>query len=156
MKLSELKKEYASYEQKYGLPSFSSLVAFFDVENLDYEGDTFLRAVRKNVMEKVIEYLRLVEMLLNPINAPPLFGQFIKKMSAEDRRVIQKLYEDFTHLELAALELEISYAESDEAAFIKKIYETWKDSAENLVAAIQLMRRNFDEIPGIREKSYYG
>ena len=77
--LEELKKDYLILQKKYKMPSFKELNEEFDIEKAaEHETDCLIREIRKAIMDKVIAYLRFVEMLLNPSNAPMFFFALVK------------------------------------------------------------------------------
>jgi len=65
--LEELKEDYEKFKKIYKLPEFRQLNEDFDIEKVaQNETDFVLREVRRHMMDKIIAYLRFIEMLLNP------------------------------------------------------------------------------------------
>ena len=84
--LEDLKKDYEKLKSKYALPSFKELNEEFDIEKAaEQETECLIREVRKLIMEKVIAYLRFIEMLLNPSNAPMFFFALVKGLTSVDK-----------------------------------------------------------------------
>ena len=156
MKINELQALYERYEKKYSLPSFDDIGEFFEIDRIDEEPQFFLRTVRKILMEKVIEMIRMFEFLMNPSIAPPFFLQFVKKMSIDEHGNIDKLYKRFIHLELNGIDLDMGYNEKNEAEHILSVFNSWKENLFHMREIIALMRRNFDEVISKKEKSYFG
>ena len=156
MKLDELKKRYEILRKKHSLPDFAELNKFFEIEKIDKESDLLLRDVRKVMMDKILEHLRLVEMLINPSIAPPMFLQFVRKVNFDERKIFEKVYVKLILIELVALELEIAYEEEKEAAMIKNILNTWKELIPDMNSIIKIMRRNFEGTSEKKDKSYLG
>ena len=156
MKLDELKKRYEILRKKHSLPEFIELNKLFEIEKIDKESDLLLRDVRKVMMDKILEHLRLVEMLINPSIAPPMFLQFVRKVSFDERKIFEKVYVKLILIELVALELEIAYEEEKEAAMIKNILNTWKELIPDMNSIIKIMRRNFEGTSEKKDKSYLG
>src|SRR3989338_5772892 len=89
--LNELKKRYKAVQDKYKLPDFSYLNENFEIEKLaESETELLLREIREIILEKAVAYLRFIEMLLNPSNAPMFFFSLVKGLSADDRKVIER------------------------------------------------------------------
>jgi len=152
----EFKKAYQELEKKHTLPSFSNLDDYFEVSRLELQGDKVLRDIRKVVIDKVVEYARLIEMLINPSNAPGMFAQFAKVLGLDDRRLLEKVYEKLVSLELQAIESDLGYNEKKEAELIMNVYTFWNSSLDDLKQIVGLMRRNFESKSVKRERSYFG
>ena len=54
MNIAELKKRYENLTKKYKIPGFVELNKDFEIEKLDKEIDFLLRAIRKLIMEKIV------------------------------------------------------------------------------------------------------
>src|SRR3989344_8012233 len=118
--LSELIKKYNQLKEKYELPEFSKLNETFDIEEIDSETELILRKIRKNVGEKMANYSRFTEIILNPSNAPIFFFKILKKLDNADKDSLSKIYELLGNYELKSLSLDIDYNEKNEAEFIKE------------------------------------
>ena len=156
MELKDLKEQYAKLQKKHSLPSFRELNDFFEIDRIDRECDNLLREIRKTMMDKVISYIRFLEMMLNPSSAPPMFMMFLKEVSSDDKDVMEKVYKGFIDLELSALKLEIDYNEEGEAEIINKILETWLGLREDMGTVLGVMERNWNSTSKKKEKSYFG
>ena len=154
MDLSELKKQYAPLGSKHKLPSFDKLNEDFEIDKIDRETDFPLRLIRKTMMEKIINSLGFVEMLLNPVNAPRLYLGYIKSISQEDKEKIDKIYETLADLSLNSLSLELSSDESKEAELIQKIYSKWNELKPDFKKIMEDMKN--PKTVTKKEKSYYG
>jgi CHASE3 domain sensor protein len=96
-------------------------------------------------------------MMLNPVQAPPMFMFFVKNITEQDRKTIQKCYKAFIELELMSLRLEIDYSDREESEAIKKIVEAWKKTKPELRAIIDIMERNWNSsLPINNNKAYFG
>ena len=155
--LEELKKEYAKLQKKYSLPSFEKLNEEFDIEKIaENETDFLLREVRKAIMDKVINYLRFIEMLLNPSNAPMFFLSLIKGLNSQDKRILERMYEKLGTLEIDVICLDCKYNEKDEADFIKKLTKEWKDISDEMIKLTEILKRNWSQKSGKGERDYLG
>lgn len=155
--LEEMKKDYEKLQKKYGLPSFKELNEEFDIEKAaEHETECLIREIRKLVMEKVIAYLRFIEMLLNPSNAPLFFFALVKGLTASDKRILDKLYDKLGSFELEVIELDCNYNEKAEAEFIKKILLEWKDVREEMLNLIEVLKRNWNQKSKKDERGYFG
>jgi len=155
MELETLKKEYIKYEKQYKLPSFRELNEVFEIEKIDRESECFLRAVRKVMMDKIVNSITFFDMLLNPTQSPRIYLPFIKSMTPQDKDKIEKIYEFFGRVSLDCMPLELDYSEKAEAEMIKRVFREF-----------QLIRVEFKELlikigkpvftNNKKERSYYG
>lgn len=154
MELKELKKEYTKLEKKYKLPKFGDLNRDFEVDKLEKNTDLLLRAIRKLMMEKIVNSMSFLEMLVNPVNAPRMYIPYIRTMTAEDKKTINKIYVELAGLTLSSLELEIESNEKNEAELIKKAFDVWQSTKTEFRTIIDDIKkpRNFEK----KERSYFG
>jgi hypothetical protein len=155
--LEALRIEYEKLIGKYDLPSFSELNEMFDIEEIDLETEFLLRRVRRVVAEKVTNYLRFIEIILNPSNSPLFFFNFIKKLNNKDKEVLSKLYEELGKVEVEIIALDLEYSEKNEAEFIKRLYNVFKNKLRVELLAIirKLSEENNDKKKEING-SYFG
>src|SRR4030042_4612405 len=126
--LEKLKKDYDKLRKKYNLPAFKEVNEAFDIEEVaEQETECLLRQIRKHMMDKVVAYLRFIEMLLNPSNAPMFFFALVKGLTASDKRLLDHLYERLGEFEIDVIALDCKYNEKEEADFINKAVLKWKD-----------------------------
>ena len=156
MELKDLKSQYTKVAEKYKLPSFTLINENFEVDRIERETECVVREVRKIMMDKIIGYIRFLEMMINPVQAPPMFLIFVRNINAEDKNVIEKVYKNFIELELLSLKLEIDYREEEEAKAIKKILEVWNKTKQDLKAVIEIMEKNWRSGENKKEKGYFG
>ncbi|MBS3091659.1 hypothetical protein J4217_04415 [Candidatus Pacearchaeota archaeon] len=155
MNLKETKKEYSALAKKYKLPEFNKLNEEFEIEKLEHESETLVRAIRKIMMEKVINSMNFLEMLLNPMNAPRMYMMYVRAMQIDDKKDIDRIYDSFATLSLDALANEIDYSEKNEAELIKRIFAVWnalKPEFRRIIASIKKPISNDIK----KEKSYFG
>jgi dsDNA-specific endonuclease/ATPase MutS2 len=155
MELKSIKKEYDALARKYNLPNFSKLNEELEVERVNHETETVLRAVRKAMMEKIINMLGFLEMFINPVNVPRMYMPYIKAIDVEDKKEIDTIYEDFSAITMEGLDLEVDYSEKAEADFIRKVFEKWNSVKPSMRSIMANMRRPKSE-DNKRERNYYG
>ena len=152
--LKKLKEIYAPIANKHNLHSFGKLNEDFEIDKIDRETDFLLRLIRKAMMEKIVNSLGFVEMLLNPVNAPRLYLGYIRTISQSDKEIIEKIYEILADLSLSSLSLELNSNESKEAELISEIYKKWNEIKPDFEKIMKDMKspRTITK----KEKSYYG
>lgn len=157
MELKDFKVEFKKIAKKHKIPSFDELNECFEIDRIERDTDFLLREVRKTMMEKVVSYIRFLEMMLNPAQAPPMFLMFIKTLKEEDVKNLQKVYEKFIEVELLALRLEVDYSEDGEAKSIQKIFDMWNLQKKDLGKILDVMERNWKSVgTEKKERGYFG
>tara|TARA_Y100000034_G_scaffold67371_1_gene81263 strand:- start:1230 stop:1697 length:468 start_codon:yes stop_codon:yes gene_type:complete len=155
MELDELKMEYGEFEKKYKLPGFKELNEYFEIDKIDKENDSMLRVVRKVMMEKVVNALQFLDSLINPVNAPRIYHNYVKVMSVEDKKVIDEIYDVLGEVSLKSLGLEMDYDEKAEAELIKETFKKWEKIKGPMKKIIGKMVR--PEGDGVKkDRSYFG
>lgn len=156
-KLAKLKEEYSKLAAKYKLPKYQILNEEFDVEKVqELETDTLLREVRKVIMDKVIAYLRFIELLINPSNAPMFFFAMLKGLDSSDKKILDEIYTKLGRLEIEVIEIDNDYSEKGEAAFILHVFKEWQDIKESMKKVSKSLRTSWDKKTEKKEKSYLG
>jgi len=157
MELKDLKARYEKLSKKYKLPSFKELNECFEIDRIERDIDHVLREVRKVMMDKIIGYIRFIEMMINPAQAPPMFMIFVKTVSDTERKIIENVYKNFVELELTALKLEIDYSEEGEAKTIKDIFNVWNKVKPDMLKVLGVMEKNWNSSSSEKkEKGYFG
>jgi hypothetical protein len=155
MEIKDLKKEYEILEKKYKLPSFKELNENFEIDKIDKESETIIRIIRKAIMEKLINSINFLEFLVNPVNAPRMYMNYLKNISVEDKEDIDEIYSSFAELSLSSLDLEVDYSEKNEAELIIKVNELWNKKKQKFKKILANIKN--PKITSVRkEKSYFG
>ncbi len=147
--LEELRKEYGKIKEKYELPEFSDLNKLFDVEDIEVDTEFLLRKFRRVISERIAGYLRFIEIILNPSNAPMFFFKMIKKLEEEDRKNLSEVYDVLGKFELDLLSLDIDYFEVREAEFIKNVYEVFENDVK--VKLLVVVDRMGNDSEGVKK-----
>lgn len=142
--LEVLKQRYSEIQAKHNLPGFQELNEEFGIEKTEVEKfDILIREIRRYVADKLLNYLRLVETLLNPSNAPMFIFSIIKTLDCEDKNKLGEIYKSLAKLELDLIELDLLFNENKEAEFIKKGSELWKKVSPDLMSLVGKVRLNW-------------
>ncbi len=155
--LEDLKKEYESYKEKYNLPNFTELNKVFDIEEVGIETEFFLRKIRRVISDRISAYLRFIEITINPSNAPLFFFKLVKRLNVSDRESLSQIYDKLSHFEIDIIALDLDYSEDNEAEFINKAYNIFRDNVKNNLLII-LEKLNNDKANKTDENnsSYFG
>ena len=93
MGLDTFKKEYEKLEKRYKLPSFKEMNEDFYIEKIsETETDILIREVRRIIGDRLANYMRFIENLLNPVNVPMFVFSIIKTIDPEEKKRLQEIY----------------------------------------------------------------
>lgn len=155
--LAALKKEYEKYEKKYKLVSFEKLNEEFDIEKIaEKETDLLLREIRKTIADKIIAYIRFIEVLMNPSNGPMFFFTIVKGINLNDKSLVEKIYKKLASFELDIISLDNSYEEKKEAEFLVRVYKDWQELKEDIEKLVVIMKESWEKQGDKIEKDYFG
>ena len=157
-KLEVLKERYKAVQEKHGLPSFEELNEDFNIEKAtEPETEILIREIRKYVGDKIFNYMRFIESLLNPVNAPMFTLSIVKLLNVEERKKLEDIYKEMMKSEVAFIKLDLEFSEEKEAQFIKDSCEFWKRIKIDLLEILgKIDSRWDDEKIEINNKGYFG
>tara|TARA_Y100000310_G_scaffold308328_1_gene351312 strand:- start:717 stop:1205 length:489 start_codon:yes stop_codon:yes gene_type:complete len=155
--LETIKEDYKELQKKYSLPSFEELDEDFQIEKTtEVETDHLLREMRKIIAEKLYNYLRFVETLLNPANAPMFIFSLVKSIGEDEKKELGEIYKKLATSEVKLIETDLVHSEEKEALFIKESYKLWQGIKKDLLKIIGHIKSNWDNKPEGKSKGYFG
>ena len=154
MDIKDFKSKYSKLKTDYDLPKFEELNLDFEIDKIEMESDYLLRSIRKIIMEKIVNSLSFLDMLLNPVNAPRLYQSFIRSLGVEDKNIIDSIHKELSDLSMISLDLEIDSSESKEAELIILTFDKWNKLKPNFRKLISSIRNPKDFVR--KERSYFG
>ena len=155
--LARVKKEYEKLEKKYKLASFEKLNEEFDIEKIaEKETSLLLREIRKTIADKIIAYIRFIEVLMNPSNGPMFFFTIVKGINLNDKSLVEKVYKKLASFELDIISLDNSYEEKREAEFLSRVYKEWQELKEDIEKLVVIMKESWEKQGDKIEKDYFG
>ncbi len=156
-KLEKLKGEYSKLQKKYSLPPFEKLNEDFGIEKAsESESEIPIREIRKQISEKIYNYLRLVETLINPVNAPMSILSVVKTLGSEDRDKLAEVYKKFVKSELQLVLTDIEFSEEREAEFIKETFKTWQEAKKEMIDVLGKVEKNLENKSESNGRKYFG
>lgn len=142
MKLSEFKKVYEQLNVKHSLPSFDNLNTDFDIGKIRRDSGNLIRDIRRVMMEKIVYYVRLVEVMINPSQASPIMLMLLKEINLEDRKIIDSVMNLFVELEIASHKLDVLSNASEESKLINNINSTWSKKRDDVMYLVKILEKN--------------
>lgn len=155
--LEGLKEEYSKLQKKYSLPSFEEMNEDFSIEKaVEFEGEILIREIRRFLGDKIANYMRLVENLINPVNVPIFVFSIVKSLDQEDKEALSEIYKKFGEVEISLIETDLVYSEESEAKFIKDFFKLWQVIKKDLIKIIKKAKLSSDNNLENNDKNYFG
>lgn len=155
--LENLKKNYAEIQKKFSLPNFEELNQDFYIEKLaEIETDYLIREIRKFMAEKLQNYARFIEAILQPTNASMFIFSVIKTMNSEDKKILAEVYKKLAKLEVDIIELEVSFSEEKEIEFVRNFYNIWQEIKDDMIKITGSIKNNWNKEIDKDNKAYFG
>jgi len=157
MGLEVLKKEYEKLQKKQNLPSFEEMNKNFYIEKIaENETDILIREVRRMVGDRLANYMRLTENLLNPVNVPMFVFTILKMIEPEEKKKLSEVYKKLVQNEIKFVERDLDFDEDKEAEFIRNSYKLWEDIKKELVGIFEKVEKNQGSKAEDNNRGYFG
>ncbi len=131
--LENLKKDYEKFRKKYDLPRFEEMNREFHVEKVaDQETEMLHWEIKRLLGDKLSNYMRFIENLLNPVNVPIFIFSIVKVLTDSEKRMLSEIYKKLMKNELMFIQSDLCASEEKDAEFIKNSFSLWQDIKENL------------------------
>ncbi len=155
--LEQLKKEYEKLQKKEKLPGFKEMNEEFYIEKIaESETDMLIREIRRMIGDKCANYMRFIENILNPVNAPMFVFQILKIISQEDKKNLSEVYKKLMQNEIKFIERDLDYNEQKEAEFVKESFKMWQEIKKDIIPIFEKIERNQVIKPEDNNKGYFG
>jgi len=157
MGLENLKEEYKKIQEKYRMPSFEEMNKDFYIEKIaENETDILIREVRRMVGDRLSNYMRLIENLLNPVNVPMFVFTILKMIGPEEKKKLSEIYKKLVQNEIKFVERDLEFDEVKEAEFIINSYKLWQDIKKELAGIFEKVEKNPEIKADENSKGYFG
>ena len=155
--LETLKQEYRRIQEKHNLPSFEEMNEDFNIEKAtEVEVDLLIREIRRFVADKLANYMRFAEAILNPVNVQMFVFSIIKALETQEKEKLTEIYKELSKNELRLIELDIQFSEEKEANFIKDSCKMWQGMKKDFLEIIKKVDENWDNKVEAKNKDYFG
>jgi len=155
--LDALKQEYKKIQEKHSLPSFEELNEDFGIEKAsEIEVELLIREIRRFIADKLSNYMRFIEAILNPANVQIFVYSLIKSLETQEKERLTEIYKKLSKIELKLIELDIKYSEEKEALFIRESFVMWQEMKKELLDIIEKVNNNWDNKSESKNKDYFG
>jgi hypothetical protein len=110
-----------------------SRVTAFDIGKIRKDSGHLLRDIRRMMIEKIVYYLKLIEIIMNPSQASPIFMMLLKEINSNDLKFIDSILSPFVEIELVGHKLDINSNEKEEADAIIKALDIMGHMKKHIV-----------------------
>jgi hypothetical protein len=156
-RLEVLKKEYLKLQKKHNLPSFEEMNEDFYIEKIaENETDMLIREIRRMVGDRLVNYMRLIENLLNPVNVPMFVFTILKMIGSEEKNKLTEVYKKLVQNEIKFVERDLEFDEAKEAEFIKNSYKLWQGIKKELAGIFEKVEKHQGSKAEENNKGYFG
>jgi hypothetical protein len=154
--LEELKREYKNLQEKYNLPNFELINKEFSIEKIsENETELLTKEIRRFIADKVFNYLRFIETILNPVNAPIFIFSIMKSLNQDDKSKLTNVYEKLSLIDLELIKLDVETTEKKDGEFIKRVFDTWQEIKKELISVLDKLKYIKEENTEEKSKSKY-
>jgi Na+/phosphate symporter len=154
-KLDKLKKNYEIIRKEYNLPKFEEMNDDFEIEKIaEKETELLIRNIRREILEKITNYMRFLEALMNSSNAPFLFMALANQITEKERKIINDLYTKFGKYFIKSISLDNDSNEKEEAELILEMCKEWKEIKEKFKELIEIFDASFEKKKERKSKNY--
>jgi len=151
----EVKKKYEDLQKKYKLPSFDNLNNEFEISTIE-EKYFLLREIRRKIIEKIEDYIKLIENILYPeTNLCDTYECAV--FSDEEKNEMFSLYKKLMFFNRFSTETSIGEDDKKSSEFINEIWNQWNDIKKELSIYIKRLKESWlKEIKIKTELGYLG
>ncbi len=154
--LDNLKKNFEILRKKYSLPEFEKLNQNFSIERIaQYETELLLKEIKRFMGDKFSNYIKSVEAMLQPSNAPMFIFSIFKTFNEEQKKNLSEIYKKLAEIEVNLFELDIDFNEEKDAEFIKNSFEEWTKIKKDLLNFIEYVKNNWNNKNSLNNRSYF-
>lgn len=155
--LEKLKEDYEKLKEKYRLPDFREMNEEFHIEKIaENETEILIREVRRFIGDKLVNYMRFIENLLNPVNVPMFIFSIVKLLEQGEKKKLEEIYKELMKKEMKFIELDIDFNEEREAEFVKESFNFWRKTKTELLGVIEKINKKWDDKSEQGSKGYFG
>jgi len=139
-----MKQRYQKHAKEYNLPDFSYIDHEFDISLL--EGERYLlRAIKDKIVNKIDDYVKILEDVLNPDSSSYSSIYETRALSEDDKLKILMIHKQLMILLRKALIVSIDNREKDIADFINEVYDKWEKFKPGLKKIAKDLQKAWEE-----------
>ncbi len=116
---------YKELAKKHGLPEFSEINKYFDIETIE-DNHMSLKAIAKKIGDKVETFAKILENILQPENDLSSMYE-CNAFNDDDKKDVFDIYKRLLYLHRKQNLLELEFEDASGIEFIKQSFSEWKE-----------------------------
>ena len=154
MPANEIEKQYNGLRKRFKLPEFKDIDEEFEISDLE-ETNFLLRAIIRRIAEKLDFYTTMLEEILQP-DTSNLYAMHETRFFDEDeKKRMYDLYRKLMNLNRKSIEVLLEHNEKDQADFMNKFLNEWREIKNELLGFIKKMRSSWETDVDVEENVGY-
>ena len=135
-------KKYNELRDKFSLPEYTDLDFNFEIGFPDDKN--VLRAVRKKMSEKLEQYTKFIEELIQPDSS---FSSMydVKDFSDDFKKKVFSLFRRMMVFYKESIKLNMAISDEKDAEFVKDLYEFWLEVKNDVIVIIDKIKDTWEK-----------
>ena len=150
----EIEKQYNELRKKFRLPDFKEIDFEFEISDLE-ETNFLLRCIIRRIAEKLDFYTTMIEELLQPDTSNVYAMHETSFFSDIEKKLMYDLYKRLMSLNRSSIAASLNHNEKEEIAFIKTIFDEWKEIKKDLLFFVKKMKSSWNTELDIKDDIGY-
>jgi len=156
MEHKTIEDEYKKIVKKFELPKFDILEKEFGIGDIE-ETPYMLREIRKRVEDKVDDFTKIIESILQPDTGHIASLHECKFFNDNEKEDMFNLFKELMKLNREGLKLDLEYDEKEEAEFLKNIVKHWEKIKTKMEKIVKKLKDAWDaDIEKEQFQGYFG
>jgi hypothetical protein len=152
--MENIEDQYKKLKSKYNLPKFEDLDKEFEISTI--ENDKFLiRGIIDKIIDRIDFFSKILEDLLQPDASLLRSMHEARFFEEQDKKDIYELYKKLMGISRESFEVSLKRDEKEEALFINKVFDEWKELKINLLRVVNKMKDSWKKETDIKEDLGY-
>lgn len=151
---NEIEKQYSELRKKFKLPEFKEIDFEFEISELE-ETNFLLRGVTRRIVERLDFYTTVIEENLQPDTSNLYAMHETRYFDEYEKKQMYDLYRKLMNFNRQSIEISLRRNEMEEADFINKFFNEWKQLKEELIFYVKKMKDSWKTETDIKEDLGY-
>ncbi len=148
-----IKDSYAKLQKKHNLPDFDRINNEFEISLIEKE-DFLIRAVRRKMADKIGNYAKFLEDLLQPDTSFASMNE-ARDLGDEDKQHIFELFQKLMYFGTLSAQADLICDDAKDAEFITTFLGEWPALKQELVKLTERIKAGWTEKQGSGDRQQY-
>lgn len=151
--MDDIEKKYNEISGNHSLPGYEDLNREFEIYSVE-ESEFLLREIRKKIVEKIDDFLKVLEPVLQPETILSDMHE-CRFFSDSDKREIFSTYKRLKFFEKMSFETSIDENDEKTAKFINSVFSEWSNLKQDVLEVILKLKDSWLQDTDIEEELGY-